>query len=315
MSPRISLEQWRALVAVVEAGGYAQAAARVHKSQSTITYAVQKLESVLGVKVFEIAGRRAKLTATGEVLYRRGKALVDEAGALERVASDLARGWEPELRIAVEIVFPTWLLLQCLATFGQERPDTRIELIESVLGGTDEALLEGRVDLAIASHLPPGFLGDPILLVRFVCAAHPDHPLHHLGRRPTLEDLRQHRHLVIRDSGSTRTRQTGFLGERRWTVSHKATSIRAACLGMGYAWFPLENIRGELERGELKPLPLREGAEREGTLYLVVPEPDRAGPGLKRLIEILRARLGECTGKPLDAPAVQTGVAARRRKS
>ena len=36
-APRISLEQWRALQAVVEAGGYAQAAEALHKSQSTLT--------------------------------------------------------------------------------------------------------------------------------------------------------------------------------------------------------------------------------------------------------------------------------------
>ena len=41
-TPRISLEQWRALVAVVEAGGYGQAAEQLHKSQSTVTYAIQK---------------------------------------------------------------------------------------------------------------------------------------------------------------------------------------------------------------------------------------------------------------------------------
>ena len=37
--PHVSLEQWRALIAVVEAGGYAQAAEALHKSQSAVTYA------------------------------------------------------------------------------------------------------------------------------------------------------------------------------------------------------------------------------------------------------------------------------------
>ena len=48
---RVSLDQWQALQAVVEAGGYAQAAARLHKSQSAITYAVQKIETQLKVKL------------------------------------------------------------------------------------------------------------------------------------------------------------------------------------------------------------------------------------------------------------------------
>src|ERR1700675_4874669 len=100
--PRISLEQWRSLLAVVDANGYAQAAAALHKSQSAVTYAVQKMEALLGVKIFEVIGRKAHLTPTGEVLYRRAKALLDEAGALERAAGTLAAGWEPELRLAVE---------------------------------------------------------------------------------------------------------------------------------------------------------------------------------------------------------------------
>jgi len=56
-TPRISLEQWRSLAAVVDAGGYAQAAAVLHKSQSAVTYAVQRVETQLGVKVFEVIGR------------------------------------------------------------------------------------------------------------------------------------------------------------------------------------------------------------------------------------------------------------------
>ena len=50
--PHITLEQWRALLAVVEAGGYAQAAKALHKSQSAVTYAVQQIEERLGLKVF-----------------------------------------------------------------------------------------------------------------------------------------------------------------------------------------------------------------------------------------------------------------------
>ena len=290
-TPRISLDQWSALVAVVEAGGYAAASARLHRTQSTVTYTIKKLEDRLGLKVFELQGRKAVLTPIGQVLYRRGKALLEEAGRVEHAASALARGWEPEIRLAVDIIFPTWLLLDCLAAFGQERPDTRIELIESVLGGTEEALTEGRVDLAIGGNVPGGFLGDALMQVRFVCAAAPTHPLHQLGRTLTLDDLRQHRHLVVRDSGALRSRSGGWLNEKRWTMTHKATSIRAARKGLGYAWYPEENIREELADGTLVPLPLAEGRERYATLYLVYADAESAGPGTRRLAEILRGRV------------------------
>lgn len=293
-APRISLDQWRALVAVVEAGGYAQAAERLHKTQSTITYAVQKLEQLLEVKAFEIQGRKAVLTSVGQVLYRRGRTLLEEAAQLEKAARELAAGWEPELRLAVDAIFPTWLLLQCFADFSAEHPDTRIELIESVLSGTNEALLEGRAQLAIASALPAGFLGEVLMEVPFLPVAHPEHPLHQLGRPLTLEDLRQHRHLVIRDSGSQRDRNPVWLGERRWTVSHKATSIRAACMGLGFAWYAEHIIRDELKSGQLKPLPMAGDSGRRATLYLIYADPDAAGPGIRKLAGIIRSRVQTC---------------------
>ena len=286
--PKISIDQWTTLVSVVDSGSYAKAAELLHKSQSTLTYAIQQMEKLLAVKLFELRGRKAVLTPTGELLYRRGKALVDEAARLERAAGELAQGWEPEVRLAVEIIFPTWLLLECLARFGAERPETRIELIESVLGGTDEALAGGKVELAIGSAIPAGFVGDVLMPVQGVCVAAPSHPLHSLGRELTLDDLRRHRHIVIRDSGVQRSRAAGWLNEMRWTVTHKATAIRALVMGLGYAWSPEDSIREELERGALKRLPLREGAERSGTLYLIFADRDTAGPGTRRLSEIIR---------------------------
>lgn len=288
--PKITLDQWNALVAVVEAGGYAQASERLHRTQSTITYTIKKLEDLLGLKVFELHGRKAVLTQTGQVLYRRGKSLVQEAARLEHAAAELARGQESEIRLAVDIVFPTWLLLDCFAEFAVEHPDTRIELIESVLAGTEEALTEGRVDLAIGGIVPGGFLGDTLMQVRFICAAAPAHPLHQLGRPLTLEDLRMHRHLVVRDSSALRSRAGGWLNETRWTVSNKATSIRAACMGLGFAWYAEESIRQELDAGALVPLPLVAGSERFVELYLVYADRDTVGPGTTRLIEIIREK-------------------------
>src|SRR5262245_2136404 len=117
-APRVTLDQWRALVSVVETGSYAKAAESLSRTQSSVTYAVQQLQSALDVKAFEIKGRKAVLTPTGQLLYRRGRILLDEAGALEHAARKLSAGWEAEIGIAVEILFPTWLLLDCLQEFG-----------------------------------------------------------------------------------------------------------------------------------------------------------------------------------------------------
>ena len=238
MDLKITLDQWRALIAVVEAGGYAQAAEALDKSQSAISYAIQKLETALDVRVFRLEGRKAALTESGDILYRRAQALVEEAGRLERSAISLARGVEAQLVVAVDAIFPLHILLPCFDAFSHEFPETRIELLETVLSGTDEALLRHEADIAITPRLPAGFLGDILMRARFVAVAHPDHPLHALGRPVTLQDMRHHRQLVVRDSGS-RSLDVGWLGaEQRWTLGHQSTSILAATLGLGFAWYP-----------------------------------------------------------------------------
>jgi DNA-binding transcriptional LysR family regulator len=296
-NPRISLEQWRAL-AVVDAGSYAKAAQALNKSQSSLTYLVQKVETRLGVKAFEIHGRKADLTPVGRMLYRRGKVLLDEAQALERAAKKLSAGWEPQIGLAVEVLFPMWLMLQCLEEFGAESPQTHIELIESVMSGTVEALLERRVDLAILSSIPQGFTGDSLMRLRMLLVARPDHPLHKLGRAVTMRDLRSHRQLVVRESGVKRAAPLQIEASQRWTVTHMATSIGAACRGYGYAWLPEDKIRTELKEGTLRALPLDQGGERFGQLYLVFADRDAAGPGALRLADLIRKRVAdECAGR------------------
>jgi DNA-binding transcriptional LysR family regulator len=255
-----------------------------------VSYAVQKIEQLLDLQLFDKQGRRSVLTAAGQALYLRAKNLLERADALEQGAASLRENWDPELRLAVDIVYPTWVLLHSLNRFSNEHPLTRVQLYETVLGGTDEALYERAVDLAISTAIPQGFSGDPLIRLRFIAAAHPDHALHQLGRPLTLDDLNKHRHLVVRDNALKYTRETGtWLGnEQRWTVSQKATQISAACRGMGFAWFPEHAIANELKTGTLKPLPMREGSERFGQVYLIFADADFPSASAVRMAQILR---------------------------
>ncbi|KAA0875683.1 LysR family transcriptional regulator [Nitrincola tapanii] len=287
---RISLEQWQAFIAIVDQGGYAQAAETLRKSQSAITYSIQRLEQELDLKVFRIEGRRSVLTDAGEALLRQARQLLQQADQIETLAQGFAAGWEAEIRIAMDSLFPAQWMLDALATFALEQPQIRITLSETVLSGTDEALLKHEADLVISGRVPPGFVGDPLCTVRFIAVAHPEHPLHQLPTPLDTRDLRQHRQLVVKDSG-TRRLDAGWLGaDQRWTLSSARTSIEAACRGLGFAWYPHTHIQEALSQGLLKPLPLATGAERWVPLYLVISQPNHPGPGIRRLAELLQAR-------------------------
>lgn len=169
-----------------------------------------------------------------------------------------------------------------------------MELIETVLSGGPERLLQGDVDLLVASQVPPGFLGEPLLDVDFIAVTHPQHALQGLGRTLTLQDLAGERQIVVRDSASGQRIDSGWLGaEQRWTVSHVATSIAMIARGMGFAWLPATRIAEGLAAGSLKELPLERGSRRRVTLYLTYADPDRAGPATCRLAELLRAQVAD----------------------
>jgi DNA-binding transcriptional LysR family regulator len=265
----VSLEQWRVLQTVVDSGGFAQAAKALHRSQSAISYTISKLQQQLGVTVLEVRGRKAQLTEAGEVLLRRSRLVLEEALALEMVASHLQQGWEPEIRLVVDAAFPMQLLLQALKAFAPQSRGSRVLLKEVVLSGARDALERGDADLVIGADFPQGFLADQLLDIEFIAVAHPDHQLHQLGRTLTERDLQNEMQVVIQDSGEGSPRNVGWLGaEHRWTVSSFDKAITTICSGLGYAWLPLDQIQEQLHSQRLRPLPLKRGKIYHAPLFL-----------------------------------------------
>ncbi|UTF60482.1 LysR family transcriptional regulator [Gilvimarinus sp. DA14] len=289
---KVTLEQWRALIAVIEQGGYARAAEALCKSQSTVSYAISQLEQALNVALFKIEGRRAHPTAAGESLYRRAKHLLAEAEALESAAERMSQKIEPVVRLAADLLIPGDQVLDSLADFARDYPATRVDVLESVLSGTEDALVQKQVDLAITGRMPAGFMGDHVADISLIGVAAPDHPLHKMKRRITQEDLRHHRQLVVRDSGIHRRYSAGWQeAEQRWTLAHITTSLTAVRRGLGYAWLPCGYIQKDLDTGALKRLPMVQGGERKVSVYLVYAEPDMAGPATRALAAALQNRL------------------------
>lgn len=286
---KATLDQWRMLQAVVEHGGFAQASKAIFKSQSTISYAISKLQRQLGIELLEIQGRKAVLTEAGKVILRRAQTLLKEADALEKVADSLSAGWEGTLTLAVDVIFPNSIIIEALEQFSPISRHTRLELVESVLSGTTDMLVSGKADIVITGIVPEGFLGEPLLSINFAPVAHRHHPLAQRDHVITEEELKQYRQIVIRDSGIKREADAGWLGsEERWTVSHISSSIRLVKQGLGFAWLPTHHIQQELEAGVIKQLDTRLSNNRNVQLYLVFPDPSYIGPAAQKLATILR---------------------------
>lgn len=288
-TPKTTLEQWRALQAVVEYGGFAQAAAQLYRSQSTISYAVTKLQQQLGVPLLRVDGRKAVLTEAGEVLVRQSRHLLKDILELEDLAHSLSLGREAEVHFVVDAAFPNTILMDALKDFAPQSGGTRVQLKEVVLSGADEALESGNADLLISGSVPADYLGDVIYLVEFLAVAHPQHALHQRGRGLTMKDLEREMQVVIRDSGARHSMDVGWLGaEHRWTVTSMETAVSAVAAGLGFAWLPRHFVQRRLDDGQLKLLPLKEGQVYQATLYLIFGKPNNVGPATKQLASVLR---------------------------
>jgi DNA-binding transcriptional LysR family regulator len=280
--PKTSLEQWAVLAAIVDAGGYAQAAASLHRSQSAVSYAVARLQESLGVPLLALEGRKALLTANGATLLKRARVLLADVAALERLARSLTAGWESELALVVDAAYPRPLLLRIVAELQDSCPATQIQLAEVILSGAEEAIVDGSGDVVVTSRVPPGHLGEKLIDVTFRAVARADHPLLLLERELTGEDLARHVQAVVRDSGSHNPRSEGWLGAaRRFTVSSMEASLAALRAGLAFAWLPDDLTRALLSAGELRALPLAVGATREVALSIVMAQRDAPGPAAR----------------------------------
>lgn len=288
MSIKVSLDQWQALVAVVEYGSYAAAADALEKSQSTITYAIQKIETELDVKLFELHGRKAELTAAGETLHRRAQILVNEAKTLERTSRHLRDTQKAELTLAVDEIFPSDVMFAALSEFCDEHPFTRVEILESVLSGPGQSLLDQQADLAITGLMLTGYACDLLHNVILLPVAAADHPLNNRGREVSLQDLSQYRQFVVRDGVINNRRDAGWLGaEQRWTFSNICSSVAAVAGGYGFAWLPVNRIEHLLDSGVLVQLPLEGGMVREIPTYLAYSETGVVHPVVRRMGQLL----------------------------
>lgn len=241
---KLSLDALQVLDAIDRRGSFATAAEELFRVPSAITYTVQKLEQDLDVALFDRRGHRAVLTPAGLELMQQGRHLLRAAGELECRVKRLATGWETDLRIAFDVLIRVERFLPVLADFYSEQSGTRVRLSGEVLGGTWDALVSGRADIAIgvSGEAPPGggYAVRPLGTVEIVFAVAPSHPLAALPEPLTREQILAHRAVAVGDTSRNQpARSVGLLsGQDVLTVPSLEAKIAAQVAGLGCGYLP-----------------------------------------------------------------------------
>lgn len=318
-----SLDALAVLDAIERRGSFAAAADELGRVPSAVTYTVRRLEESLDVLLFDRRGHRAQLTPAGRELVAAGRTLLDDADALARRVRRIATGWETGLAIAVDSIVPWTRLWPLVGAFeahctAQDAPPTRLELVSEVLGGTWDAVADGRADLAIgASGEPPpggGWRTRRLAEIEMVFAVAPSHPLASAPAPLAERTIAAHRAVIAADSSRRLpARSAGVLaGQASLVVPGLEAKLAAQLAGLGVGFLPMPFAAPHLASGALVAR-VTEVARDAVPIFLAWREP-RPGRALAWWIDaVSRADWSFAAGP--GAPAARLGRGRPQRQS
>jgi LysR family transcriptional regulator for metE and metH len=154
-----------AIVREVERHGSLTAASRgLHLTQSALSHAMRKLESVLGIDVWQREGRKLRLTQAGQQLLALANRLLPQLENTETALQQLASGTRGTLRIGMECHPCYQWLLRAVAQYMPEWPDVDLDIKQRFRFGGIAALLDYEIDMVVTPdpEVRPGLKFIPV---------------------------------------------------------------------------------------------------------------------------------------------------------
>jgi DNA-binding transcriptional LysR family regulator len=280
----LDLELLRSFVAVVDAGGFTRAGERVHRTQSTVSQQIRRLEDDLGQELLNRAGKDVTPTEAGERLLSYARRLL----ALAEEARDVVRrpGNDGAVRLGLPEDFAAYRLTKLLAGFSRARPGLRLDVRTDQSSNLRRDLERGELDLALLKRDAGGKDGIAVWPERVHWVNSKTHPCNAKAESVPL---------IFFPSGCLyRTRAIHALeaAGRRWHMAYTSSSLAgiqaAVAAGLGLSILPAVAIQADH-----RTLTAKDGfAPIDRTEVALVAAPD-ASPATLRLA----ARLAEfCDG-------------------
>jgi DNA-binding transcriptional LysR family regulator len=299
----ITIEVLETLDAIDRRGSFAKASEELNKATSAVSYAVQKLEEQLDIALFQRQGRRSVLTPAGQLILQEGRKILSATSRLANNAKEIATGWEPKIRIALESTLNSPMLFAVLAEFMKDHENIEIDLIESVLSGGWEALDQDRVELLVGVPGPvPSQKGFRTLVIGKsdlvpVIAATSEYASLADDTEALLAVLPKLRRIITHDTARFDIPRSAGLSDERlnspslnFYVQNIDQKLQAILAGIGIGHLPRQRIQQHLDNGTLKTLNIvTEASNHDNFIAWKI---TNKGKGLQALIQQLTAMEG-----------------------
>jgi DNA-binding transcriptional LysR family regulator len=289
----VSLDQLRTFIAVADEKSFSAAGRRLRRAQSVVSQTLANLEGQLGVKLFDRSARLPVLTNQGRALLADARAVAGDVDALKARAKNLAGGLEPELSVAVDVMFPPAQLTDAVTAFQQEFPSTLLNFeVES--SAVVEPVLDGRCVVGLAnswSRVPPNITREPLLTVSVPTIVSAHHPLAAYHAPIPARVLAEHIQLIHMDPADVSPSHVSAVRSARfWRLSHLGAKLAFLRAGLGYGRLPMHVIEADLASGALVQIML-EDAPPEGfvsTMSAIYRTDSPPGPAGRWFMERLK---------------------------
>jgi DNA-binding transcriptional LysR family regulator len=256
-----SLKQWTVFHAVAECGTFSSAAEFLHVSQGSIGYAISQLEEAIGISLLRLEGRKYNVTDAGRELLCRSKFLLNEAIALETLASALRNNNTPQLKVSIEKDFPTRDLIPALSQYLARRRGPKIKLTEIPKSAMERVLRDLEADIAISSTVPSAYTGELFLEVEYVAVASANHTILSKPQPISDEDLMEFVQIITLDEDDVGVDPgngpSNAASGKVWYVTSIETAVTAICEGIGYGWIPSSRVEESLQSGKLVEISIK----------------------------------------------------------
>ncbi|MFM0212388.1 LysR family transcriptional regulator [Paraburkholderia sediminicola] len=278
----VTLDQLRTFIAAVDEGSFSAAGRKLRRAQSVVSQTLANLEAQLEVKLFDRSARYPQLTDAGKSLLLDARSVADTIDGFKARARAMREGLEPELSVAMDVMYPMDSLTSAAAQSQKDYPHTPLRLYVEALGGVMKLVLDQICNIGVIGTLPivtdelqVESLGE-LELVTVVSAAH---PLANVGGLISAAAIRKHVQLVLSDrTALSQGREFGVLSPSTWRLADLGAKYAFLKAGLGWGHMPLHMVKEDLERGTLVTIRV-EGLPRDVMMPMKVVYRKDAPPG------------------------------------
>src|SRR5215210_3462389 len=179
MALHLEVRHLKLVETVAKEGGMTRAANRLHLTQSALSHQLRDIEDKLGVPLFLRLNKRMLLTQAGERLLTSAPLVLDELKRAEEDIRQIALHREGILRISTACYTCYHWLPGLLKPFSEQFPRVEVRIVAEATRRPVEALLDGRLDLAITSDVVRNqkLAFKPLFKDELLVITSPEHPL------------------------------------------------------------------------------------------------------------------------------------------